>query len=225
MNGSPNIARIGALVGDPARAGMLSVLMGGRALSAGELAHEVGITAQTASSHLAKLEQGGLLRVRKQGRHRYHALAGEEVAHLLEVMMGLTAASAPTRSRIGPGDAALRHARVCYNHLAGDVGVGMFESLLGAGHVRRKDGALTLSDSGIAFVTALGIDVDAVERARAPTCLECLDWSERRSHLAGALGRALLARFESLRWLARRPDSRVLEVTAAGRRAIDRHFR
>lgn len=224
MDGSPNIARIGALVGDPARAGMLSVLLGGRALSAGELAREVGVTAPTASAHLARLENGGLLRMRKQGRHRYYALAGDEVAHLLETMMGLVSAGDAMRSRIGPRDAALRRARVCYNHLAGDAGVRVFDAMIGAGHVHRHGEALALSDAGAAFVAGLGVDVDALEAARSPTCLECLDWSERRSHLAGGLGRALLARFESLRWIRRHDGSRALRITPSGVRALDRHF-
>ncbi|MFO1165925.1 MAG: winged helix-turn-helix domain-containing protein [Paracoccus sp. (in: a-proteobacteria)] len=134
MKDGPDIARVAALIGDPARANMLTALMGGRALTASELAQEAGVTAQTASSHLARLAEGGLIRQRKQGRHRYHQLASAEVAALLESLMGLAAGAGHLRRRPGPRDPAMRRARVCYDHLAGEMGTTMFESMLARGY-------------------------------------------------------------------------------------------
>ncbi|MEO0960637.1 MAG: winged helix-turn-helix domain-containing protein, partial [Pseudomonadota bacterium] len=122
MKAGPDIAHIAALIGDPARANMLTALMSGKALTVSELAEEAGVTIQTASSHLSKLDEGGLLRPRKQGRHKYFTLASDDVAHVLEGLMGLAAGSGYLRKRTGPRDAELRRARVCYNHLAGDMG-------------------------------------------------------------------------------------------------------
>lgn len=216
MNGSPNIARLGALIGDPARATMLTALMSGRALTAGELAREAGITIQTASSHLAKLEQGRLLRLRKQGRHKYFALYSDEVAWVLEGLMALTPRSAQPRVWVGPKDKALRQARVCYNHLAGDKGVQLYDSLLAKGYITKVDGTLRLSHAGEQFAEQFGIDLNALRAKKTPLCRECLDWSERRSHLAGSLGRAFFSRFEALRWLQRDQDTRAVRFTRKG---------
>ena len=137
MKVGPDIATIAALLGDPARANMLTALLAGQALTAGELAREAGVTAQTASSHLARLEAGGLLTQRKQGRHRYYALSGEDVAGVLEALMGLAARTGHTRMRTGPKEPALRQARVCYDHLAGDLAVAMLENLVATRPGRR----------------------------------------------------------------------------------------
>ncbi len=216
MKGSPNIARVGALIGDSARASMLTALMSGKALTASELAREAGITVQTASSHLAKLEQGGLLKLRKQGRHKYFSLASDEVAHLLEVLMGLVAGNQPLRSRIGPTETALRNARVCYNHLAGDRGIQLYDSLLSRGYLMLNDNALGLTASGEKFSSEFGIDMALLRAGKAVLCRECLDWSERRSHLAGSLGRAYLTRFEDLKWVKRIEDSRAIKFSRKG---------
>lgn len=221
MKGSPNIARTGALIGDLARASMLTALMSGKALTATELAREAGITVQTASSHLRKLEEGGLLKVRKQGRHKYFTLANENVATVLEGLMGITAGNDPLISRIGPTDIALRHSRVCYNHLAGDRGIQLFDSLIARGFLDQQDDDLSLTDTGQRFVSGFGIDVPALMSARTPLCRECLDWSERRSHLAGSLGRAFLSKFEELRWIKRVEDSRVIKFTRKGTDSFD----
>lgn len=224
MKEGPDIARVAALMGDPARANMLTALMSGKALTASELAEEAGVTLQTASSHLSKLHDGGLLRPRKQGRHKYFALASDDVAHVLEGLMGLAAGSGHVRKRTGPKDAALRRARVCYNHLAGDMGTQMYDSLVARGHLVLDDDALTLSPTGAAFVADLEIDLDGLRRARSPLCRECLDWSERRSHLAGSLGRALLARFELLAWARRDPATRVVTFSRSGLTEFERLF-
>jgi len=135
MDGTPNIAKIGALLGDNTRARMLSSLMHGKALTASELAREAGITAQTATTHLARLEDGGLLTLRKQGRHKYFSLAGENVAALLETLMGLSAGNDALKTLTGPKDAAMRNARICYNHLAGSKGIQLYDSLLASKYI------------------------------------------------------------------------------------------
>ena len=225
MKEGPDIAHVATLIGDPARANMLTALMSGKALTVSELAEVAGVTIQTASSHLSRLGQGGLLRPRKQGRHKYFALASDDVAHVLEGLMGLAAGAGHLRRRTGPKDAQLRKARVCYNHLAGDMGTRMFDALMARGHLRPDKDDLTLTDAGAAFAAGFGIDVDALRRARAPLCRECLDWSERRSHLAGSLGRAFLTRFEALAWAKRDAKTRVVSFSASGMDAFERSFR
>ena len=224
MKDGPDIARIAALIGDPARANMLTALMSGKALTATELAAEAGVTIQTASSHLSKLDAGGLLKPRKQGRHKYFSLADDHVARVLEGLMGLAAGAGHLRVRTGPRDGALRKARVCYNHLAGDKGTQMFDSLQVRGFVRPEGGDLLLTEAGRSFAERLGVDVDALRSRKAPLCRECLDWSERRSHLAGSLGRAFMSRFEELGWVRREEGSRVVRFTAPGERAFDAAF-
>lgn len=208
---------------------MLSALMTGRALTATELASEAGVTAQTASSHLKKLQEGGLILLRQQGRHRYFSLASDDVAATLEALMGLAAGQgalghAP-RVRTGPRDPALREARVCYNHLAGARGVQMFRAMRARGHFVIGPDQIDLSPVGERFVTDLGIDLAQLPPSRSPMCRECLDWSMRQSHLAGRLGRALLARFEQLHWMRRMPESRALIVSPEGNRQFDTLFR
>lgn len=224
MKEGPDIAHIAALIGDPARANMLTALMSGKALSVSELAEEAGVTIQTASSHLSKLDEGRLLRPRKQGRHKYFSLANNQVAHVLEGLMGLAAGSGHLRTRTGPKDAELRRARVCYNHLAGDMGTRMFDSLMAQGHLVLDREDLRLTKSGAAFAKALQIDVDALNEKKSPLCRECLDWSERRSHLAGSLGRALLNRFEELSWAKRHQKTRVVSFSNDGAREFERLF-
>ena len=224
MKVGPDIAAIGALLGDPARANMLTALLAGQALTAGELAREAGVTAQTASSHLARLEAGGLLTQRKQGRHRYYALSGEDVAGVMEALMGLAARTGHTRVRTGPKEPALRQARVCYDHLAGDLGVAMLDSLTHRGMIVGSGETLVLTAQGETFMTALGLDLPALTTSRRPLCKGCLDWSVRRTHLAGALGAALLKRFFALGWAAREPDSRIVAFSPRGLDAFRQIF-
>lgn len=224
MKSGPDIALIAALVGDPARANMLTALMGGKALSAGELAAEAGVTLQTASSHLAKLQTGGLIAVEKQGRHRYFRLTGPDIAVMLESMMGLAARVGHVRARPGPKDPALREARVCYDHLAGDQGVRLLDSLLQRRLVRRSGDKIELTGAGEDFVAEFGIDLAILAQSRRPLCRTCLDWSVRRPHLAGALGAALLERLAELGWAARDKNSRAVAFTSAGRRRFENLF-
>ncbi len=224
MKEGPDIAKLAALIGDPARANMLTALMSGKALTASELALEAGITLQTASTHVARLADGGLVRERRQGRHKYISLAGEEVASALETLMGLAAGIGHLRSRTGPRDAALRKARVCYNHLAGDMGTRLFDRLVAKERLMIVAEAPKLTATGHAFFCEFGIDIDRLAAARAPLCRACLDWSERRTHLAGSLGRALLERFEALQWARRDPASRAVHFTARGAEDFEKVF-
>lgn len=223
MKVGPDIALVASLLGDPARANMLTALMGGQALTAGELAREAGVTPQTASGHLARLEKGGLISGRRQGRHAYFALSGEDVAGVLEGLMGLAARTGHARTRPGPKEPALRHARVCYDHLAGDLGVAMLDGLVAGG--RLSDGEqLSLTAAGQAFADGLGIDVTALGRGRRPVCSRCLDWSVRRSHLSGALGAALLQRIYGLGWAKRVEGARIVSFTASGLKQFEQAF-
>lgn len=224
MKEGPDIALIGSLIGDPARANMLTALMGGQALTPTELATHAGVTLQTASSHLAKLEAGGLVTQRKQGRHRYYALGEDEVGLMLESLMGFAARRGLTRHRPGPKDPALRKARVCYNHLAGDFGVRMLDSLVAARQIEMTGEDVALTDAGRARIEALGIDYAALGKSRRPICRTCLDWSERRSHLAGSLGEALLTHFIDRGWAKRVKDSRAIRFTDTGEKAFLEHF-
>ncbi len=224
MKTGPDIALVASLVGDPARANMLTALFNTGALSAGELAREAGVTAQTASAHLAKLTNGGLVKVLRQGRHAYFSLSGEDVAHVLEGLMGLAARSGQQRARPGPREPALRRARVCYDHLAGELGVAMLEGLVAAGRLSDAREALAPTAKGEAFLRAFGVDLPALRRSRRPLCKGCLDWSVRRSHLAGALGAALLARIYELGWASRTPGARVVSFTTQGLQQFERTF-
>jgi DNA-binding transcriptional ArsR family regulator len=223
MRLGPDITRIAVLLGDPARANMLSALMGGEALTAGELAREAGITAQTASGHLAKLEAGGLLVRRRQGRHSYFALAGEDVAEAMEQLVVLADRAGHQRTRPGPKDPALRRARVCYDHLAGDAGVAMLDALIAQGRIHDHDGALELTEAGRAFAREFGVALDG--RGRRPLCKACLDWSVRRSHLAGVLGAGLLQRIYALGWARRLEGTRVVQFSAPGLASFEKTFR
>ena len=224
MKEGPDIALIGSLIGDPARANMLAALMSGKALTASELAGEAGITAQTASAHLRRLEEGGLVGQRKAGRHRYFSLADADVGDLLEAMMGLAAKRGHLRTRTGPRDPALRQARVCYDHLAGEMGVRLFDSLVARAALTVTGEGVTLSTSGRELALKHGIDLPALEAARRPLCRACLDWSARRNHLAGALGAAFLDRFYHLGWATRIEGSRIVRFTSQGEESFARAF-
>lgn len=224
MKYGPDIAGIASLIGDPARANMLTALMGGNALTASELATEAGVTKQTASAHLAKLQDAAFIAVEKQGRHRYYRLADFEVAQVLESLMGIAAKRRPTRVRTGPKEPALRKARVCYDHLAGELGVDLFDELMRRDHLVMKDEEPVLTPSGRSFFDDFGIDFEVMMRRRRPLCLKCLDWSVRRSHLAGSLGAALLSRVYELGWAERTEGTRIVAFSPAGEKAFRKQF-
>ena len=224
MKDGPNIVRIAALIGDRARADILTALATGQALTATELGNVAGVTKQTMSTHLAKLVDGRLLAVENQGRHRYFRLADRDVAELIEQLMGVAYRTGAVRLRASPREPALRYARVCYDHLAGDLGVLAFDSLEQQRVLKRSGDALLVTKLGAAFWRNIGIDVDALSKERRPLCRACLDWSVRRHHLAGALGAALLRRCFELGWARRAKGSRVVSFTPHGERAFREKF-
>jgi DNA-binding transcriptional ArsR family regulator len=220
-----SIAQVGALVGDPARVAMLQALMDGRALTASELAEAGGITPQTASGHLAQLAAASLVVVARQGRHRYHRLAGPQVARLLESLMLVASDARGSRPRTGPRDARLRLARTCYDHVAGWLGVSIADALAGRGWVEIADDAALVTPEGLRGLAALGLATPSNDGGRARLlCRPCLDWSERRPHLAGRLGAALCAHCLGQGWIRKRSGSRALDVTPAGWRALKDAF-
>jgi DNA-binding transcriptional ArsR family regulator len=221
MTDSPNIARLAAPLADPARARMVTLLMDGRARTVTELGAATGLTKASASDHVARLLDAGLVSALRQGRHKYLRLASPEVARLIEAMMTLAPVTGPS---LGPRNPGLREARLCYNHLAGALGVQLYQSLSVRAFLAHVPGGLDLTASGRAFCHAFGLSDQDLTPDRRVLCRDCLDWSERQSHLGGRLGRLLLARMESQGWLIRRDGSRALTVTPIGRACFAKAF-
>lgn len=217
MHAQPNLSATAFLIADPARAAMLMVLADGRALPAGELAHAAGVTAQTASSHLAKLLDGGLLSVEQQGRHRYYRLADPQVALALE-SLALIGATRPVRRTTPTRDARkLRLARCCYDHLAGQAGVAITQGLMQRGFLVPACGkTFDVTSAGAAWFASMGLDIDALRPGRHAIARQCLDWTERRHHLAGPLGVGLFELLCSKGWLRRARASREVQITPDG---------
>jgi DNA-binding transcriptional ArsR family regulator len=215
--GATELARVAALLADDTRAAMCMALLDGRGWTATELARRTGVAASTASEHLSKLVAGGLLTEWRQGRHRYVSLAGPHVAELLEDLSGrLTGPTArPTSLRAASTAAAIVRARTCYDHLAGRLGVAVTDALTERGLL--KETALT--EDGYAWFTDV-LGTDLADRNRRPTVRVCLDWTERRPHLAGVAGARLCTRFFEREWIARIGSSRAVQVTPAGRRGL-----
>jgi DNA-binding transcriptional ArsR family regulator len=232
MASHARFAEVASLAGDPARAAMLHALMDGRALTATELAQAATIAPQTASGHLTRMTTAGLLGVEKQGRNRYYRLASPAVAQMIEGIMQVAAISDAAQRPVvvGPRDAALRAARTCYDHLAGRLGVALADALEHDGRVElASDGGL-VTEAGIAFFDRIGIDVGAltVRHGGRPTrvlCRPCLDWSERRPHLAGGIGAALCAHSFSHDWIRRIRGTRAVAITPKGSRVFREQFR
>ncbi len=223
MRDGPDVASVAALIAEPARAAMLSALMDGRAFTAGELAREAGVMPQTASGHLAKLVEADLLVAHAQGRHRYFALAGPAVSAAIEHLMTLASVTGRNRTRPGPRDAQMRRSRVCYDHLAGDAAVRMLDRLLADGLVESVgETGLTLTPGGSSRFRAEGIDPSVPPGSRRPLCRTCLDWSERRPHLAGLLGARLLTHMLEQHWCRRDGASRAVVFSPQGASALER---
>ena len=220
MKDGPHIARIAALIGDSARAEVLTALMTDRALTATELADIAGVTKQTISAHLAKLLDAGLVSVESQGRHRYFRLADRDVAHVLESLMNVAFRAGAVRLRASPREPALRRARMCYDHLAGEVGVQFYEALVRQGMLQATPQGTILTPAGARWFAHVGIDTSTLAQQRRMVCRPCLDWSERRHHLGGALGAALLQRLFDGGWAHRAQDSRVVHFTPKGELAL-----
>lgn len=225
MSREPNVAIVASLIADPARSSILMALLDGSARPAGELAYAAGITPQTASSHLAKLVAGGLLAVEAEGRHRYFRLAGPEVAQALE-SLAVIRPTGPVMRKVLSGEAErLRYARCCYDHLAGRLGVALTDVLQNRRFIVAAPGkAFHVMPAGHAWFASIGLDSRALRATPRGLARQCLDWTERKHHLAGPLGNELLRFMCRNGWLRRLQDSRAVQVTPNGLRAIRRHF-
>lgn len=221
MSEGPPIAIIGALMGDPSRASILTALLDGKAWTATELSACAGVSAPTASGHLRKLVDGKLLVTEKRGRHRHFRLAGHKVAEALEALAGL-AADIPRRPQMrqGPRDQAMRTARTCYDHLAGRLGVGLMEALSRRAYLAEAEEGLCITEAGSQWFQRIGVDLACMRSQRRAFARPCLDWSERRPHLAGAVGAALAAHYFDLGWIRCLPNSRALQITPKGQRGF-----
>lgn len=227
MASNAAFAEVAALAGDTTRAGMLHALMDGRALTASELARAASVTPQTASGHLAQLAVAGLLVVTKQGRHRYHRLASPAVARMMESIMQVAAETAPRSRRVytGPRDAALREGRTCYDHLAGRLGVSIADAMVSRGLIELDTDAGIVTAAGMALMQRLGIDLgNPGNKKGRMLCRPCLDWSERRAHLAGAVGNALCAHCFEAGWIRRVDGTRAVTVTVKGQKGLREVF-
>lgn len=224
MRDIPDIARIATLVGERARADMLMALMADRALTATELAVVAGVTRQTASAHLARLKAAGLVVITRRGRHRHVRLAGSDVAELIERLMAVAFRTGALRPRVAVGTPALSKARLCYDHMAGELAVEAFEAMLMRGWFRARTGELDLSEAGHDALAELGIAPARIVAARRIPCGMCADWGEGRHHLAGALGAAILEHVFACGWAGRTDDSRVLSFRHGGEAAFRATF-
>jgi DNA-binding transcriptional ArsR family regulator len=218
MKDGPDIAITAALIGDPARANMVMALMSGHSLTMGDLAAEAGVTLSTASVHLAKLEFSGIVVSQKVGRSRYFHLANPDVAHCIEALVTVAARAGHRRTRPGPREESMRSARSCYDHLAGRIAVGLFERWIAQGVLRWRGGAVYLTGKGRQYLAGRGIEVESLERSKRPLCRTCIDWSERRHHLGGAIGAAVLVHVVEQGWAERVPRSRTVRFSAPGER-------
>lgn len=240
MTGDADLSKVAELIADRARSRMLLALASGRELSAGLLADEAGVSRPTASGHLKKLTDGGLIAVRTDGRNRHYRIAGPQVAGVLERLMELAPPEPITSLRGSTRAAQLRQARTCYDHLAGRLGVGIMQGMLQRGHLVGGDGSFDhdtavedrpaahghdldyqLTDDGQAFLADIGV---RIPEARRPLIRYCIDWTETRHHLAGRLGRGIRDRFVEAGWVERGATHRALKITGTGRTALERHF-
>lgn len=220
----PGLSRIGALLADPGRSAMLWALMDGSARPAGELTLIAGLSPSSASGHLAKLTEAGLLALEVRGRHRYYRIATAEVAASLEALANVAQASAPQRAAARPARTVpldLRYARTCYDHMAGELAVGIFDQMRARGWLVEDGRAVETTERGAQALAEWGIDLERYRALKRRFACTCLDWSERRSHLGGALGAALLTHWYERGCIEHAGKPRVLRVTPAGRRYFD----
>lgn len=224
MNGQADIASVGALLGDDARAAMLLTLLGGEAVPAGELARRAGVSPSGASAHLRRLREGGLITQERIGRHRYFRLASPELAEALESLARVAPVRPASSLRESETTQALKRARTCYDHLAGELGVALADALVERKLLTRSDEAFALTRDGAAWLGSLGVDLAVVGRSRRSFARACIDWSERRPHLAGALGAAVCDLFFARVWIRRLPGGRAVAVTEDGRAWLAREL-
>ena len=222
MNSKYPLSSTAALIADPGRAAMLSALLSGTAMPAGELARIAGVSAQSASMHLAQLVQGGFLTLRQQGRYRYYALASPDVAHAIEALGVISTVASP---KPRGASQALCYARTCYDHLAGELGVELTAALEGKAIITGRGARdYDLTAGGERFLHKWGIDAAALRQARRCFARRCRDWTERRDHLAGALGAAICQKLLDLRWITRSRNSRAVHLTVSGRMQLSKLF-
>jgi DNA-binding transcriptional ArsR family regulator len=220
-----DIAAVASLMADRARAAMLTTLLDGRPLAAGELARTAGVSAATASAHLARLLDGGLVTVVRQGRHRYYRLKGAEVAEVIEALSRISPPVPVRGLRQSRQARRLQSARTCYDHLAGEAGVALFAALVDRGLIEPADGdAFEVTDKGVHQLGKLGLDVAELRRAKRRFAGPCLDWTQRRPHLSGALGAALTTAMIEKGWFTRGRERRSLVVTEVGLRGLAEVF-
>jgi DNA-binding transcriptional ArsR family regulator len=225
MVAAANLVEVAALVGDTARATMLAALMGGQSLTGGELAFLVGVSRSTASEHLAKLAGARLVAVAKKRRFHYYRIASPLVAKMLESMKAAAAIEVPPRYQPRSArDGALRYARTCYDHIAGRLGVAIADALAASGHIVLDDDGGEVTDSGRETLARFGADLTPASCGRRIFCRPCLDWSERRYHLAGHVGAEICRRCLELGWFKRERDTRAMQLTAAGRTGLAEFF-
>ncbi len=223
VDASPDLAALAAVLADRTRASFCLALLDGRAWTSGELARHAGVARSTASEHLDRLVAAGLLVHERQGRHRYVRLADAQVAELIEYLSAhapAQAAAAPRSLRAASAGAAMARARTCYDHLAGTLGVGLADVMTERGLLHRDDGWL-VTPNGLEWLAGLGVDLDVARAGRRPFARPCLDWTERRPHLAGAAAAAMCQRFFETRWIERIGSGRAVRLTPAGRRALN----
>ncbi|HTW51327.1 MAG TPA: winged helix-turn-helix domain-containing protein [Stellaceae bacterium] len=214
------IAEIAALAGDPARANILTALLDGRAMTATELAYAARVTPQTTSAHLGKLTEAGLITATPQGRHRYFRLASPKVAQMLESIVAVAGDNRPRFRPMSRQAAELRDARMCYDHVAGLLGVRIADAMVKRGYLMLEDDGGRITDAGARYMRELGIDIRVAGKGRRHLCRACLDWTERRPHIGGAIGAALAERWLALGWIKRAKDSRAVSVTPEGERGF-----
>ncbi|UOQ91453.1 winged helix-turn-helix domain-containing protein [Halobacillus shinanisalinarum] len=224
MGVNPNIAEVVSLMGESSRAAILTSLMDGRFHTATELANMAGIKPQTASFHLAKLAGGEFVTVEKHGRFRYYQLANQEIASMLESFLSVSQPPEVRSLRQSSQAKALQHARTCYDHLAGTLGVKLTESMVNFGYLEKKEQSFIMTTKGEQFFMDFGLDIRELKRKRRSFSRVCLDWSERHHHLAGALGHGLVERFFELEWIVRKPSTRAVSITEKGQSGFEKHF-
>lgn len=219
-----HVATAASLLSDSSRSIMLTYMLDGRFHTSGELARAAGITPQTASFHLKKLEEAGFLDQTKQGRHRYYGLKDPAIAQVIESLLSISPPNHVSSFKQAAEDQAIRYARTCYDHLAGSLGIQVAKALMDSDYVNQVHDQFILTAKGEIFFSEFGINLETTRRKRRSFCHCCLDWSERKHHLAGALGQAILERFLELDWLRKKPESRALLLTKIGRNGFAEVF-
>ncbi|PLR85643.1 ArsR/SmtB family transcription factor [Bacillus sp. V33-4] len=224
MNANPNIAIIASIVSEASRAAILTVLLDGRFHPASELAYMAGIKPQTASFHLHKMVDANIITVEKQGRHRYYGIRNPEVAQVMESLLSIAPTNQIKSFKQAKEDKEIRAARTCYDHLAGNLGVKITDSLISMGMIKEQQKDFIITEKGEQFFLSLQIDIQQVKRKRRSFSHKCLDWTERRPHLAGALGNALFEKLLELKWIKRIPQTRAIKITSVGKTGLKELF-